>query len=238
MRSFRQTKTAEPPKISAHPLHSDFQSLLHEIYASKVSKQNSLHPQGKVLFAEGEPVRGIYILRTGRATSSISSHEGRVVILRIALAGEVLGLNSVLQNSSYNTTVKTIEPCCTDFISRADFLRLVDRSKQATCAILNILSHELTQLEDRTTSFLLSKTAVARLAQLLLEWSEESAANNSRTVQINRNFTQEEIGQMISSSRETVTRLLALLSRRHIVHITADSIVIQDRFALQELALH
>lgn len=87
MRSFRQTKIAEPPKVSAHGPHSDFESLLHEIYASDISKQNSLHPQGKVLFAEGEPVRGIYILRTGRATSSISSPDGRVVILRIALAG-------------------------------------------------------------------------------------------------------------------------------------------------------
>jgi CRP-like cAMP-binding protein len=42
--------------------------------------------QGEALFVEGETARGIYILRSGRATSSISSHEGRVVILRIALA--------------------------------------------------------------------------------------------------------------------------------------------------------
>ena len=237
MRSFRQTKIAEPPKVSAHGPHSDFESLLHEIYASDISKQNSLHPQGKVLFAEGEPVRGIYILRTGRATSSISSQDGRVVILRIALAGDVLGLNSVLRNSSYNSTVKTIEPCCTDFISRADFLKLVDRSKRATCAKLNILSHELTQLEDRTTSFVLSKTAVARLAQLLLEWCDHSGVNSSRIVQINKNFTQEEMGQMICSSRETVTRLLAMLGRRQIVQITSDRIVVQDRPALQDLAL-
>lgn len=237
MRNFRQTRIADSPKVSVRAPHSDFDSLLHEIYASDISKQNSLHPQGKVLFAEGEPARGIYILRTGRATSSISSHDGRVVILRIAVVGDVLGLNSVLRNSSYNTTMKTIEPCCTDFISREDFLKLVDGSKRATCAVLNILSQELTQLEDRTTSFLLSKTAVARLAQLLLEWCEESRVNNSRAVQINKSFTQEEIGQMISSSRETVTRLLAMLSKRQIVKIKSDKIVIQDRPALQDLAL-
>jgi CRP/FNR family transcriptional regulator len=75
------------------------------------------------------------------------------------------------------------------------------------------------------------------LAQLLLEWCEESAVNNSRTVQINKNFTQEEMGQMISSSRETVTRLLAMLSKRQIVQINSDKIVIRDRPALQDLAL-
>ena len=237
MRSCRQIKIAESSRVSVYTPHSDSYSLFHEIYASHINHQNSVHPQGKVLFAEGEPARGIYILRSGRATSSISSHEGRVVILRIALAGDVLGLNSVLRNSSYNTTVKTIEPCCTDFISRVDFLKLMDRSKPATCAILKILSHELAELADRTTSLLLSKTAVARLAQLLLKWCDECGANNSRIVQINKKFTQEEIGQMICSSRETVTRLLAMLSRRQIVQITADRIVIQDRPALRDLAL-
>jgi CRP/FNR family transcriptional regulator len=113
----------------------------------------------------------------------------------------------------------------------------MDRSKPATYAILKILSHDLTELGDRTTSLLLPKTAVARLAQLLLEWCEESGVNNSRIVQINKNFTQEEIGQLICSSRETVTRLLAMLSRRQRVQITADRIVIQDRPALQDLAL-
>ena len=42
---------------------------------------------------------------------------------------------------------------------------------------------------------------------------------------------------MICSSRETVTRLLAMLGRQQIVQITADSIVIQDRPALEDLAL-
>ena len=213
MRSSRKIKIVELPSVSARTPQSDSHSLLHEIHASQISHQNSLHPQGKVLFAEGELARGIYILRSGRATSSISSHEGRVVILRIALPGDVLGLNSVLRSSSYDTTMKTVEPCHTDFISRVDLLKLMDRSKLATCAILKILSHQQTELADRTTSLLLPKTAVARLAQLLLEWCDDSRVDNSRIVQIDKIFTQEEMGQMICSSRETVTRLLAMLGR-------------------------
>ena len=116
-------------------------------------------------------------------------------------------------------------------------MKRIDLSKPATCAILKILSHQLTELADRTTSLLLPKTAVARLAQLLLEWCDDSRVDNSRIVQINKNFTQEEMGQMICSSRETVTRLLAMLSKRQIVQITADRIVVQDRTALKDLAL-
>jgi CRP-like cAMP-binding protein len=45
-----------------------------------------------------------------------------VVILRLAHAGEVLGLNCVLYNSFYDTTVKTLAPCCIDFMSRAELI--------------------------------------------------------------------------------------------------------------------
>ncbi len=56
-------------------------------------------------------------------------------------------------------------------------------------------------------------------------------------MRIDKVFTHEEIAQMICSSRETVTRLLATLSRRQIIRITSDSILIRDRAALETMAL-
>jgi CRP/FNR family transcriptional regulator len=56
-------------------------------------------------------------------------------------------------------------------------------------------------------------------------------------VRIDKVFTQEELAQMIGSSRETVTRLLATLSRRQIIQITTDSILIRDRDALETMTL-
>ena len=211
------------------PSNGDLPSLLNEIRASHVSNLSSLHGRGKVLFAEGEPARGVYVLRTGRATISISSSEGKIVIPRVAQAGDVLGLNSVLSNSAYDTTVKTLEPCRTDFIPRAELLQLIEKNHAGAWAILTLLSQELTELTERTRSLLLLQTATARLARLLLEWSRKSA-------RIDRVFTHEEIAQMICSSRETVSRLLASMSRRQIIHITSDSIQIRDCAALERMA--
>jgi CRP/FNR family transcriptional regulator, cyclic AMP receptor protein len=227
MPSAQHVELDEPAGL---PATEDLYSLLHAIQASNISNLNSLHGRGKVLFAEGEPARGVYILRTGRATISISSSEGRIVIPRIAQAGDALGLNSVLRSSSYDATVKTLEPCRTDFIPRAELLELVEKSHAGAHAVLKILSHELTELTERTNSLLLPQTASARLAKLLLEWSRKS-------VRIDRVFTHEELAQMIGSSRETVTRLLASISRRKIIQITSDSIRIRDDEALEKMAL-
>lgn len=207
---------------------ADLYLLLREIHASKIGHLNSLHGRACVLFAEGEPARGVYILRSGRATVSISSSEGRVVMLRMAQEGEVLGLNAVLRGSSYDATVKTLEPSRTDFISRAELIQLMQQSSAGAYAILRLLSQELTELTDRAKSLLLPQTVSGRLARLLLEWSKE-------TSRLDRVLTHEEIAQMVCTSRETVTRLLATLSRKHVISVTSDSILIRDRVALERI---
>lgn len=212
-------------------VRTDLQSLLREVRASNVSNLNSLHGRGKIIFAEGEPARGIYILRTGRASVSITSSEGKVVTLRTAQAGDVIGLNSVLRGASYDTTIKTLAPCRTDFIARAELIDLLEKPAGVK-AMLTILSGELTELTNRTRSLLLPQTASGRLAKLLLDWSKESNATR-----IEKNFTHEEIAQMICSSRETVTRLLASMGRRQIIEIGSGSILIHDPAALEAMVV-
>jgi len=225
MPNARQIEINEP---SNGQRDGDLYLLLREIHASKIGHLNSLHGRGRVLFAEGEPAHGVYILRSGRATVSISSSEGRVVMLRMAQAGEVLGLNAVLRGSSYDTTVRTLEPSRTDFVSRAELIQLMQQSSAGAYAILRLLSQELTELTDRAKSLLLPQTVSGRLARLLLEWSKE-------TSRLDRVLTHEEIAQMICTSRETVTRLLATLSRQQVISVTSDSILIRDRVALERI---
>lgn len=237
MPSAQQKETVEQAQIGLNGRGADFRSLVQAIHASNISSLSLLHPRGKVLFAEGEPAPGVFILRTGRATASISSSEGRVVILRIVQGGDVLGLNSVLRNACYNTTIKTIEPCRTEFIPRTTLIDLMGSNHAAAQAISHILSFEIEELTERARSLLLHQTAIAKLARLLLNWSEQSGTNNSHAVAITRSFTHEEFAQMICSSRETVTRLLATLNKRQIIRVTSDSILICDRAALQSIAV-
>jgi CRP/FNR family transcriptional regulator, cyclic AMP receptor protein len=232
MPSAQHVETNEPLK---RPAGGDPHSLLGEIDGLNIGNLDSLHRRGSVLFAEGEPARGVYIMRTGRATVSICSSEGRIVILRMAQAGDVLGLNAVLRNSTYEATVKILEPSRVNFISRADVMHLVENRDAGAAAVMKQLSCELAELTDRARSLLLPQTAQTRLAQLLLHWSKEQNGDNSRTRVVDKLYTHEEIAQMICSSRETVTRLLATLTRRDIIQVTSDSVLIHDPFALESM---
>lgn len=236
MPSAQQKEIEEPSVLTKGAAQTDYQSLAQGLHAANNGKLNVLHPRGKVVFAEGEHARGVYVLRTGRAAVSISSGEGRIVMLHLAQAGDVLGLNSVLQNGAYDTTVKTLEPCRADFISRGELLELMQRSETCRQAIVEILSRELSDLTRRAKLLLLPQTAAGRLARLLLAWSAENGSNTSHTARVDRHFTHEEMAQMIGSSRETVTRLLASLSRQQVIRVTSDSILVRDRLALERIA--
>jgi CRP/FNR family transcriptional regulator len=237
MPSANQVEIQQLAGLQTQGLESDLHALLLEIQGLNVSQMSSLQGRGTILFAEGEPARGIYLLKSGSATISISSREGRVVILRLAKAGDVLGLNSALSNGCYNTTVRTLQPCRTQFISSAELVELMRRSESGAHTIMKLLSHELTQLTERARLLLLPQTVGAKLARLLLEWSKTPDEVTSGSERIDRVFTQEQIAQMICTSRETVTRLLASLSRRQIIKMSSDSILIQDREALEAMAL-
>lgn len=181
MPSAQRKEFEEPQGLRADGLRAELYSFLHAIHASNITNLNSLHGRGRVLFAEGEPARGVYILRTGRAMVSIASSEGRVVMLRLARPGHVLGLNSVLRNCPYDTTVKTLEPSRTDFVSRRELIELMQQSQAGAQAVLNLLSRELTELTDRAKLLLLPQTAGGRLAKLLLEWAEGNSSDGSGT---------------------------------------------------------
>ena len=144
-------------------------------------------------------------------------------MLRVAHAGDILGLNSVLRNGSYETTVKALEPCRTDFIPRAQLIELMEQSEPGARAILKMLSRELTELTDRAKLVLLPQTVSGRLAKLLLDGA------------LDRFLTHEQMAQMICTSRETVTRLLATLSKQQVIRVTSDSILILDRLALEQI---
>src|ERR1700757_1017599 len=79
------------------------------------------YPAGAVLFLEKQDPRGVFVLCAGQVKLSISSSGGRIMILRIAKAGEILGLMATMSGTSYEVTAETLHPCEVAFVRRDDF---------------------------------------------------------------------------------------------------------------------
>ena len=199
-------------------------------------KYASAFPQGAVLFVEGQEPRGAYIVCSGRVKLSTTSRDGKTLILRIAQAGEVLGLHATVSGDPYELTAETLQPCQLDFIKRNDFQRFLQTHGDACLNAAQHLSHNCQDAYEMIRSLGLSHSVSEKLARLLLEWSSKNGESAKIEPRLKLALTHEEIAQMIGTSRETVTRLFADLKKKQIVQSKGATLVIRNKAALKLIA--
>ena len=115
-------------------------------------KSSDLYPRNTVLFAEGRPVRGIYILCDGRARLSICSDTGRRLTLRVAGPGEVLGLGAALSNTPYEITAELLDNSQVVFVRRKDLSKFLRNHPEVCLQIVRMLSQDLHGAYERVRS--------------------------------------------------------------------------------------
>ena len=194
-------------------------------------KSASAYPEKAILFLEKQDSRGVFVLCEGEVKLTISSSEGKTLILRIAKAGEILGLMSVPSGKPYEVTAETIRPSQIAFVRREDFLRFVAQFPEATQGIVKQLSSNYNMACEQLRTVGLSASAPEKLAKLLLDWSAGAEETKAGT-RITMPLTHEEIAEFIGSTRETVTRTLSEFRSRNLVTLKGSTLMIASRTAL------
>ena len=197
-------------------------------------KSLSAYPRDAVLFREQEYARGIFVLCAGEIKLSMVSREGKTLILRIAKAGEVLGLSAVIGGMPYEVTAETLRPSQVAYVGRDDFLKFIKLHPEACHNVSKHVVSSYNGLCEQFRTVVLASTS-EKLAKVLLEWSDgsEQAKPFSR---IMIPLTHEEIGELIGATRETVTRTLGDFKSRHLIGMNGAAVTIKDRKALEEIA--
>jgi CRP/FNR family transcriptional regulator, cyclic AMP receptor protein len=197
--------------------------------------RGSRHETGSVLFSAGEGSQGVFLLRSGKAKLEMSSGKGKTLTLRIAWPGELLGLSATITGNPYEGTATTMGPSEADFVARADFLRLLDCHPEACFQVVQMLSHEMSTVEDRMGFFRAARSASGNLARLLLAWCEDGGAETEEGIRLLVPLTEREIGQMIGTTWETIARLLGALKNKGIAQRIGRIFLIQDKPALERI---
>lgn len=197
-------------------------------------KYASAYPQGAVLFVEGQAPRGVYMICGGRVKLSTTSRDGKTLILRIAQAGEVLGLHATVSGKPYELTAEALQPCQLDFIRCDDFLRFLQNHADACLNAAQHLSKNCQSAYEMIRSLGLSHSVAEKLARLLLEWSSDGDASKEG-IRIKVSLTHEEIAQLIGTSRETVTRVLGEFRQKKLAQLRGSTLVILDKPALERM---
>jgi CRP/FNR family transcriptional regulator, cyclic AMP receptor protein len=192
------------------------------------------YPTGAVLFAEGQAPRGVFILRRGRVKLSICGSDGRTLILRIVDAGCPLGVAAVVSGRQYEATAATQEPSEISFLRHTDLVRLMRLHGEFALWVTQHISQDYASTCREIRDLILSDSASEKLARLLMGWLDQNTKSKNPS-QMKLALTHEEIGQMIGSSRETVSRLFAGFKKQQLIQQNGSTLVIPSRVALESL---
>jgi CRP/FNR family cyclic AMP-dependent transcriptional regulator len=197
-------------------------------------KNVSAYPQDAVLFMEKQPSRGVYVLCEGQLKLSVSSSEGKTLILRIAKPGEALGLMSVLSNTPHEVTAEALRPCKVAFVLRDAFLNFLEQHPEAYGSVIAQLGANYQVACEQLKTIGLCNSAPEKLAKLLLDFSAQGQqAKEGPSVRMP--LTHEEIAEFIGTTRETVSRTMSQFKSERLIDFRGATLVIQNRSGLKDL---
>ncbi len=193
------------------------------------------YARGSQLFLEGQASQNIFILSSGRAKLSVTSREGKIMILRVAGEGDILGLGAALAAKMHELSAEALEPCRAKVIRTRDFMAFLQKYPEAAAEATLCILNEYQTTFNNMRRLALPTTVAGRLANLLLEWQNVRHETGDKC-RLTVALTHEEIAGMTNTSRETVSRVFHQFQRDKLIAVKGVSLTILQPLALEQLA--
>ena len=183
----------------------------------EMSKREIHCRSGEVLYQQGEKCGGLFVLCQGRVKLSKISSQGKTAILQICGPGDLLGVSELLTNSAYAATAQVQKEATLAYVPRDQFRRLMAKHAVVGMRTAEQLSNDCLRAFRDLGLLRIPSSALQKLSRLLLRWFSQNG--NEGVQEIPMIYTHAELGQLIGTSRETVTRLMNKLESEEVIRV-------------------
>lgn len=180
--------------------------------------------RGEIVLLEGDRDCGVYFVQRGVVKVLRSSEDGRTQTLTLVGPGHSFNEVPAVDGGPNPASAEAMTECTVYSVSRADFLRLLDRYPQISRAVLVAFAARLRQLVELASDLTL-RTVPQRLAKLLLEQANIAGP-----------LTQHEMAERLGTVREVIGRSLRALADEGLLRVEGHRIVITDPEGLRRKA--
>lgn len=181
---------------------------------------------GTILFSEGDPVAGLFLIEEGQVKICRFTKEGRELTLRVFQHGDTFNDVSALDGGPNPATAIAFSDTVVWRVRRTDLQQVATRYPALAWALLESIARRTRYLVNLVQD-LSARNVKGRLAKLLLEQVQQGAAGM---------LTQEEMASRLGTVREVVGRALRSLVASGIVEFDRHRLVIVDAERLAEEA--
>ncbi|PAU70219.1 Crp/Fnr family transcriptional regulator [Bifidobacterium italicum] len=172
--------------------------------------------KGDCIFREGDTDQRMYVIESGRVKLTRKSIDDRVQLLSIQARGEVLGEIPVFDPDGGPRTASAIAMMNDTrlvWLEHDALFRWLDKYPRVAVDMLQVLAHRMRANNERIAD-LVFMDVPARLAKTLLNLASRFGKPVEAGLQVPHDLTQEEMAQLVGSSRETVNKALMDFANR------------------------
>lgn len=193
------------------------------------------YQRGNILFREGETSNAIFVVCSGRVKISATSREGRTLILRIADAGDVLGMSAAVSHEEYEVTAEAMEPCRVRLLQSKHLALMLQQFGDAGIGAAKALAKDYRASVEEVQMIAMPGSPAGRLARLILNWAADTKRKGSSSF-VTMPLTHEELASMTATSRETVTRTLGRFRKEKLISTRGVALTVLQPAALEQLS--
>ena len=191
---------------------------------------------GELIFGEGEPCAGLYVIESGNVRIFKSSAAGREQVLSIDGPGGSIAELPVFDGGSYPASAQAITPSVLLFFSKQDFRALCLQHPEVALKVLRVVGGRLRRLVGIIEE--LSFTTVRhRLAALLLRLAKSEGIRGESGICFALPANNAELAAQIGTVRELVSRNMSRLQSEGLIEVDGRTVIIPDLKKL-EAELH
>lgn len=189
--------------------------------------------RGDVLFHNGEKFTNLFAIRTGFFKTCITSEDGRSQVTGFQMAGEVVGLDGIVNDTHTCDAValEDAEVCVMPFDRIEEISREVNSLQRH---VHKIMSREIVR-EHGVILLLGSMRAEERLAAFLLNLVQRLHARGFSQSELILRMSREEIGSYLGMKIETVSRTFSKFVEDKIVEVKQRHVRILNTTALKDI---
>jgi CRP-like cAMP-binding protein len=195
------------------------------------------YPKRKVVVWEGEPGDALFLVISGFLKAVTASGEGHEVLLSIMGPGEVFGELSVFDGQPRSASVVALDSVEVATLERGPVRALIEQSPKLATSLIEVLAQRLRNLSKRCENVDCMDVRT-RLAQALVELAEKHGQGNGLGVQIPFKISQQDLGNWVGTSRESVNKLLRDWSKNGMLSHRAGLVIINDLPAFRSMTAH
>ncbi|KAF1085753.1 cAMP receptor protein [Sporotomaculum syntrophicum] len=202
---------------------------LEEVEKSIIERN---YQKGRIIFMEGEPGEAIFFIKSGRVKVTKQAKDGREHILHFIYPGEVFAEVILFDEGNYPATAEVVEDCTVGLIRNADMERIIGNHPDMALALLKIMARRLRIAQNQLVELALMDTT-RRAASMLLFLAGEQGIKTDRGTVINISLTNQDLANLIGTSRETANRILNDFKRQKAIDIKKSQVTILDKYRLR-----